>query len=173
MSGEPTALELAAWLDDVDRTADIGVDCDEWLSAAADTLRRQHAVIEARRLVGGVPVSGEAGARKPQIGDVWLSTNDGKWVWALIDDMERDRFICDLAHESGNDDRTWALVGRVVPVDHPGIEALAEDIADLRGAAFDCRSVGDDEAADGYEARADALADLLSLLAPSPGGPTP
>lgn len=47
MSGEPTALELADWLDDVNRTADIGDDCDEWLSAAADELRRQHAVIEA------------------------------------------------------------------------------------------------------------------------------
>lgn len=92
----------------------------------------------------------EAGARKPQIGDVWES-NAGD-LFALSAERDIEHFT----NYVGGGWRHWRLTGHMVPVDHPGIEAL-RNFVDGR---YSIGSVIDEHR---------ALAGLLSLLAPSPG----
>jgi hypothetical protein len=103
--------------------------------------------------------------RKPMVGDVWRGVlHQTQIATRYFGPGDPFEMLARMEREIVDWPSLWEFVGRVVPVDHPGVEAVRKVITDTRADASECRRCEFIATADHLEARADALASLLAVI---------
>lgn len=161
---DPGVTEVGRAIEQVEFLAPARPDHPRWHGGAPSRGRRAAAVSVTRRLrPDGRHLGAVVTARKPRVGDVWRCTYGAVTEDVLIGEHAEDvdDWTAALEDPEWRKHSTAALVGRVVPPDHPGVDALRLLLPMLSVAPS---SLWQPE----EQAALDALASLLALIEGDP-----